>query len=173
MNAGTSILLIVLIFIAFGFVGSEYINTLQETRELRSEVGSLTQQLNANRTQLASCQDQSQKDEQLILSLRTTIDQLQTDASNLQHQVNELQTQNVISQLQGTIIDLLRSNPILLASALIIQITTLAIKHGTAIGLKFSGRLPSASDDYVRLSLEERTWLIRKRRIDRSRKANQ
>lgn len=172
MNAGTLIFLIVVILVAFGFMTSEYIDTQQKVQDLQFEVNSVTQQLGERQTQLVSCQDQSKKNIKTIQDQQVTIGDLETHMSDLKHQINELKFQNTILELQRSVIDFVSSNPVLLIGALLAPIATSAFRFSRILGLRPTEMGLPSNDEYVRLSLDERAWLITKRRNGQSRRNN-
>ncbi len=172
MKAGTLIFLIVVILIAFGFVLSDGLQTRQEARELKNKIEELNAQLTRMQTQLGTCQDQSLKDRQTITGLQGQVDALEAERGALKDQIAALTMEIAFLKAQQSFLDLLTENPVLLTGALLTQFAASAMKFSKKLGIQWPGTTsPGVSNEYVKLSREEREGIISARRSRKDKRA--
>jgi hypothetical protein len=165
MKAGTLIFLIVVILIAFGFVLSDSLDTHREVQELMNKINELNAQLGQERTQLEVCREQGTKDAQMIRDMQTKVEELEAEKKDLSDELAKLNAEKAVYEAQGSLLDLLKDNPILLIGALMTQIATSTLRYGKKLGIQWPVTTASCeSNEYVRLSKQEREWLISTRR---------
>ena len=171
MKIGTSVFLLVMILIAFGYTMSDDRNVradLDETKGLVEDWKSQAVTLNGK---LATCQQTVQTDQQAIMQQAAQLDSLNQVISARDAEIGNWKT--LVSQQTGRINDLegrlaklasqrnneptiqlaggLHPNSLALAALLTLQLVSYAAQRKNR-------------KDYVRLSPEERTLIIRMRR---------
>lgn len=174
MKAGTLIFLVVLLTVAilvtYGFMLSDYSHVQQEYEELTKQRQDLEAQLEQTHSNFVACQEQHVKKDQMIRELEAKIESLEAEVWNLNIKVFTIKAENATLQSRGNTFDLLRTNPILLASLLFVQVAVLTIRYGRNLSFRFPGKAKAIPKDYVRLSSEEREWIISARRHKINRK---
>ena len=172
MKVGTLLFVIVFILAASGFLLSENMNTQKELRAVTARVESMNEQLERSQSQLAACKDKEAQDAQKIHNLQAQVNELETERKELDFQLTKIRVEKTLLQAQGRILEFLESNPLLLIAALVTQMLTSVFRSGRILGLQSSRMDIPPSDEYVRLSPDERTWLIGKRMMRRSQTRN-
>lgn len=164
MKVGTSILIIVLILIAFGFVLSDSVHTRQELREVEGKLNGLAMQLDQSQSELGVCQDLRSQDAQSIMELQGQIEELKAENSNLSLQILQNNAEKLVPQTKDNVIKFLTSNPLVLLLVLLARFATTSLRSGKVLGLKIPGWKEKTRDKYVRVSREELSCLIQRRR---------
>ena len=173
MKLGTSIFLLVIILIAFGYVLSDDHHIRKDLTEALVQMEGLNIQFVDVNEKLNSCQKTVQDDQQMISQQRTEIASLNNVITVKENEIGSLQT--VISQQTGRIIELegtlvtsaeeknklrpiqsagtwLQLNPMALAVLLLTELILFIIQRRQKNG-------------YMRLSGEERALIIKLRRM--------
>ncbi len=165
MKIGTLILVIVLILIAFGFSLSDSIRARQDLSEVTEHLDGLTVELDQSKSELVACQSGRSQDAQIILDLKEEIEGLQDQnlRLNLTEQHNNLEDSEM-KQAQNSVIDFLMNNPVALLLVVIAQFLNSTLRSGKVLGLTLSGWKRHSDKEYVRLSREELSWIIQRRR---------
>lgn len=164
MKAGTLIFLIVVILIAFGFVLSDSLQMQKDVQGLMNRINELNAQLGQTQTQLVTCQDQGAKDAQTIHDMQAKVEELGAEIKDLNNQLTKLNAKNAVQEAQRSFLDLLSDNPLLLISALMAQVVTTTLRYSKKLSIKWPGTTLSENNEYIRLSKEEREWIISTRR---------
>ena len=173
MKLGTSVFLLVIILIAFGYVMSDDHHVRKDLNEALVQMEGLNMQVVDVNQKLISCEKTVQDDQQTISQQRTEIASLNNTISVKEDEIGTLKT--VISQQTGRIIELegnlaklaeektklqpdqtasalLQLDPLVLAVILTVQLVLFIVQRGQKNG-------------YVRLSAEERAQIIKMRRM--------
>jgi hypothetical protein len=173
MKVGTLLFVIVFLMVASGFLFSENINTNNELSTLKAKIASTIEELEKVKSQLVACQEHNSQDAQTIRDLQNQVRVLETERKEQSTLLAKLSIERDNFQIQGQILDFLGSNPLLLIGALFTQFIASKLKSRKILGVQFAGMDIPSSDEYIRLSSEERAWLISKRRMIQSRRRNQ
>lgn len=165
MKIGTLILVIVLILIAFGFSLSDSIHARQDLSEVKEHLNGLTVELDQSNSELVACQSGRSQDAQIILDLKEEIEILQDEnlRLNLTKQQNSLGDPEM-NQAQNSVVDFLMNNPVALLLVVIAQFLNSTLRSGKVLGLTLPGWKHHSDKEYVRLSREELSWIIQRRR---------
>lgn len=169
MKAGNLVLLLIVLLIAFGFLFKDDLEIRKQQRLVQDQIDDLNRQLEDAQALLAACQQKSSQDEDTIQQLQATIGGLEAANQELNRQLTDLSIKAAILESQGSFVEFLNSNPVLLFGALLVQLATGAIRYANKLGLRSPKNSRAASDEYIRLSLEERALILNRRRNGKSR----
>jgi|SRR5215208_3870248 len=176
MNLGRPISLLIIILIAFGYIMSDDQSVRRDLKEVRVQLDNVNAQIVDANNNLAACVSTVQTDQQTISQLKTENATLNNAVSGKENEINALksmvsQEANRIAQLEGSLanspseVTTLQTaqpvtpwqqlNPIIWGVALTAQLVLVVVQRNQKKG-------------YVRLSPEERAYIIRLRRMKKS-----
>ena len=176
MNLGRPISLLIVILIAFGYIMSDDQGVRRDLKEVRVQADNLNAQIVDANNNLAACVSTVQTDQQTISQLKTENATLNNAVSGKENEINALksmvsQEANRIVQLEGSLantpseVTTLQTaqpvtswqqlNPIVWGVVLTAQLILVVVQRSQKKG-------------YVRLSPEERAYIIRLRRMKKS-----
>jgi chromosome segregation ATPase len=185
MRIGTTLILIVVILISFGYVLSDDQKNIQKVKEISGEVNNMKSQLVQANQKVNSCQETVNSNQQTISQQGSEIAALNDKISAKENEISFLQTEisqqtNKVSDLEGTLVKLQEfkaqgqqttdtapnSNPIIAAVIVITQVA-LAIfqkkqKIQTDLQIPFSRQQDNSQN--VRLTADELENIVRMRR---------
>ncbi len=185
MRIGTTVILIVVIFISFGYVLSDDQKNIQKIKEISGEAEKIKSQLVQANQQVNSCQETVQSNQQTISQQGNEITALNDKISAKENEIGSLQTvisqqTNKITELEGTLAKLQdfkaqgeqttettsNSNPIIAAVIVITQVVLAIVqkkqKIQTDLQIPFSRQQDNSQ--YVRLTADELENIVSMRR---------
>ena len=177
MKIGTSIFLIVLILISFGYVISDDMNYHKKVAEVTGQLNNLNSRLDQANQKLNSCQATVQTDQVTISKLGLENASLKTANSQQFSRINSLDAQrgkcgNI--GIQGVQASSGFSNMgLLIAIAILISLAAGAVfqsrpaRQDKKISVQVPGSRKQAEGEYVRLSRQELAQLVNMRRINK------
>lgn len=170
MKFGTLLFILIVLLIGFGCLLIDNLYTHRDLQLATVELGSLKTQLQKSQDQLVSCTEQRELDGQKIRDLEGENASLEDQKKDLEEQLEKASRAMSLLRTRNKIAGFLGSSPFTLLAALIVPIVNSIFRSGKFLGVQIPGMADPPTDEYVRLTPEERAWVISKRRIERSRK---